>query len=449
MKNWKQTLGLVREMHLHFLLAGVFAASLYPLAALLCSGRPRQAFLTSVLTGIPIGLTWLGMLLTVISRKFFFRSPQKFWWSCRLVTIVLLVAFGLAASSFGWLFGVLCGCMAAVAFYGGIRLSFLPLQEMTNPYCLVGICLWHLVFRGLDWLLDAAVFQLPSYVILLLTAGLFVIVHNQNALERVLHGRDNETWELPREIRSSNGRMLGLFGGIAVLLAFFCRPLGRLLRYLWHQCSIMLLHFLVREGDGETTPTEYVRETTPVVTEMTQQQRVPEWVISLVCVLFLFGVLALMIWKRREIRDGLHQCFCRLFGLLQQKFRKKLPGALPAETGAYCDYMGELDATAISNPLRKRSRRSWERQFARYHKLPMAEKRYRLGYQLALERLPEELRKPWRSPGEILQTVGANDPVWILVTEGYNQVRYGGVLPESAAFSALDVLLCRLAGKRF
>ena len=92
--------------------------------------------------------------------------------------------------------------------------------------------------------------------------------------------------------------------------------------------------------------------------------------------------------------------------------------------------------------------RSWKKAYRRYCKLSQGAERFRLGYALLLAKLPEDAARPSDSPAEIfasLRVTFAEQEYtlsqWETVTNAYNALRYGDVLPEREAFLAMDMLL--------
>ena len=122
------------------------------------------------------------------------------------------------------------------------------------------------------------------------------------------------------------------------------------------------------------------------------------------------------------------------------------------EDGAYCDYVEDLitQEKAVVKPELPQTRRRWNRVYRRYLHMPLDAARYRLGYALVLAQLPEEMALPSDSAVEILEKLrqfGLADSSWELVTEGYDNVRYGEIQPDGTAFAALDEVLRQLHSK--
>lgn len=117
--------------------------------------------------------------------------------------------------------GLLCGAYGiatAACFWGGTKLVMLPLERMTHPYVLIGIAALDCVVGFLLYLSSSS---LPAWITLLLFGAdccFFAWMHNGHAVESLLSGRGNESWEMPKEIRRSNFRLMGIF----VLLARCC-----------------------------------------------------------------------------------------------------------------------------------------------------------------------------------------------------------------------------------
>lgn len=282
-------------------------------------------------------------------------------------------------------------------------------------------------------------------------AALFALIHNRDAMERMLSGRDGDTWELPTEIRKSNGKLMGVLCGIGLLLVLCSRPLAKVMRWAWRLLYTAVwyaLRWLLSRGSQEQTA-ELPEDTSKQVMQL-QQSGAAGWIRLVIELVLLAAVLVLVIWKRREIGDALLSAWYSLRRWIQQHLRKNHAEQRNDRHEAYCDYVEDLltaeqPAPSVAALYR---RRDWKKAYRRYQRLPEQAERFRLGYALLLARLPEEVALPAASPAEILNhlsTGGEQEtlPQWNTVTEAYTALRYGEILPEHRAFAAMDTLLKR------
>lgn len=435
----------IKGMRLHFLLGAAFAAALYPLDALLCTLSGRSGLRLILLTVLPVLLVWMGMLTAIFLRRMYrkrFRRFRLIVWS--LTAVIASLCWMLLPLPVKLLRLIYCAA-ACGSFYGGIRFCYIAVEDLTGPYVFTALCLWNVLVCGGAFLLHASFSLLPVVLILTGTVMIFAVIRNRIALESILHGRDGELWELPREIRSSNTGLLFLLCGIGTVLICCCRWLAKLLLLLWNivtRGALRLFTWLMSQGGGDV-PEESVAEELSSAPMPIQENGSSAWLRILVYAVLFAGLLGLIFWKRREIADGFLQLWRSLCRWVREKLNRSY-GDTANEAAAYCDYVEDLLTAEQTRSDRHISlRKKWKRHYRQYCRMPENAARYRMGYGLALERLPEELCMDSDSVEEILQKLHEQGcmPEWDAVSECYNHVRYGEQLPAAADFMVLNSLL--------
>ena len=347
---------------------------------------------------------------------------------------------------------VLWGILAGGCFFGSARLVFHPLEHLAHPNVFVGLCLWDCFTGFLLYLSHAKLPFVPVMLLFAANAALFALIHNRDAMERMLSGRDGDTWELPTEIRKSNGKLMGVLCGIRAAS-------GAVQPDRWQkscvgrggcctrQCGTLCVGCFSRGSQEQTA--ELPEDTSEQVMQL-QQNGAAGWIRLVIELVLLAAVLVLVIWKRREIGDALLSAWYSLRHWIQQHLRKNHAEQRNDRHEAYCDYVEDLLTAEQPAPSAAAlyRRRDWKKAYRRYQRLPEQAERFRLGYALLLARLPEEVALPAASPVEILNhlsTGGEQEtlPQWNTVTEAYTALRYGEILPEHEAFAAMDTLLKR------
>ncbi len=232
-----------------------------------------------------------------------------------------------------------------------------------------------------------------EYLLFAANAALFALIHNRDAMERMLSGRDGDTWELPTEIRKSNRKLMGVLCGIGLLLVLCSRPLAKVMRWAWQLLYTTVwyaLRWLLSRGSQEQTA-ELPEDTSEQVMQL-QQNGAAGWIRLVIELVLLVAVLVLVIWKRREIGDALLSAWYSLRHWIQRHLRKNHAEQRNDRHEAYCDYVEDLLTAEQPAPSAAAlyRRRDWKKAYRRYQRLPEQAERFRLGYALLLARLPEE-----------------------------------------------------------
>lgn len=438
------------KMVLHFLLVTAFAAAGYPLIVLLCCRSGHSLWFALFLTALLILAAWIGMLHILFLRRQYRKKPYLVNGTIWAVAVLLFLTgiFFLPFSSV-FLRGVY-GIAAGGCYFGASRLVFQPTENLTHPYVFSGLCIWVAFLGILLYFCHADGSLLPIILILAGNAVLFAVSHNCSALEQMLYSRGEVQWELPHEIRRCNRHLMVLLCLLGIGLLCFYRPVAKLLRQLWRWIYTGIWYFLywLLSIGSNSAEDMSLSEAAMEVRMPVQQNTVAQWISLGISAVVCAVLLVFLIWKRRTIHSVLVQRWCALRRWLEAHF-KKVPLSLEEEHGAYCDYMENLsEERGISSvAINKVPRHKWKRVFRRYRHMPRNAARYRLGYALLLERLPEHLACPSDSTGEILQKLcaaGETDKQWKSVTDGYDAVRYGEQEPSEKDFAALDALLQKM-----
>ena len=436
---------------LHILLITFLTATFYPLIRLFGAWSGKDNLFSLGLTGVLLLCTWSGTLYMLLFRRGYAKRPRlingSLWGVTALVFLVCCCFVPFPSNMVRFLYGAI----AAGCCFGGARLVFHPLEHLAHPYVFAGLCIWHIFIGVLLYLNHAAANVLFFVIIFICNAALFAVVHNGNAMEQMLLGRDDEVWEMPQEMRRSNRKLMGILCGSGVLLLLSYRFLAKGLRWLWRWIYTGLWYGLRRLlSFGSSAEQVEAPENPPEQLMELPQNTQNVWIRLVIELVFGVGILVLVIWKRREIGTMLAEGWCAFRRWVGTHLRKNHAAAESGSSGAYCDYVEDL---LTSEPSQKnirmqfRSRHRWNQAYRRYRHMPFDCVRYRLGYALALACLPEEIAKPSDSPVEILthlQKSGETIPAWEMVTEAYCQARYGEMKPNREAFLALDRVLCEL-----
>lgn len=441
-----------KKIWLHFGLVTALAAAVYPLTVLLSCWGGRSYLLAGGMTVILTVLSWLGMLHMLLLRRQYRKKPRIVNLSLWAVSVLLFVGSVIFAPYPTVFLRALYGIAAGGCYFGASRLLFQPIERIAHPYVFTGLCLWDL-FTGLliHWWDESASF-LVTAIILVVNAMLFALVYNMDSLERMLRSRGEGAWEMPKEIQRSNAKLMAVLCSLGVVLLCCYRPLAKLMGWLWRRIYTgvwYLLRWLLSLGSSDAV-SELPEDTSKQLIPL-EQNGASDWIRLIFEAVILVSLLALVIWKRREIWHGLIQCWCSLRRWIAAQLGKTrhMP---QEEDGAYCDYVEDLitQEKAAVKPELPQTRRRWNHVYRRYLHMPLDAARYRLGYALVLAQLPEEMALPSDSAVEILEKLrqfGLADSSWELVTEGYDNVRYGEIQPDGTDFAALDEVLRQLHSK--
>ncbi|WP_295214668.1 hypothetical protein [Ruminococcus sp.] len=441
-----------KKIWLHFGLVTALAAAVYPLTVLLNCWGGRSYLLAGGMTVILTVLSWLGMLHMLLLRRQYRKKTRMVNLSLWAVSALLFVGSVIFAPYPTVFLRALYGIAAGGCYFGASRLLFQPIERIAHPYVFTGLCLWNL-FTGLliHWRDESASF-LVTAIILVVNAMLFALVHNMDSLERMLRSRGEGAWEMPKEIQQSNAKLMAVLCSLGIVLFCCYRPLAKLMGWLWRRLYTgvwYLLRWLLSLGSSDAV-SELSEDTSKQLIPL-EQNGASDWIRLIFEAVILVGLLALVIWKRREIWHGLIQCWCSLRRWIAAQLGKTrhMP---QEEDGAYCDYVEDLitQEKAAVKPELPQTRRRWNRVYRRYLYMPSDAARYRLGYALVLAQLPEEMALPSDSAVEILEKLrqfGLADSSWELVTEGYDNVRYGEIQPDGTDFAALNEILRQLHSK--
>ena len=436
---------------LHLLLITALSAALYPFPLLLAIWSGSAGWTAPVMTAALVLCVWLGTLYILLLRRQYARHPRWVNGGVWALTLLLCVLGSLFAPYPTRLAQVLLGIAGGCCFFGGARLVFHPLEHLVHPNVFVGLCLWDCFSGFLIYLTGERLPFLPMVLLFAANAALFALVHNRDAMERMLSGRDGDTWELPTEIRRSNGRLMGILCGVGLALVLCSRPLARGMRWLWrwiYTGFFYALRWLLSLGSSSDTAEEIPESARDKLMELPQNST-SGWVRLVIELVLLAAVLALVIWKRHEIGDAIATAWLSLRQWLRSHLQKNHAAQENQNGGAYCDYVEDLlyhEKTAVDT-VTLQSRRNWKKASRRYHRLPHGAERFRLGYALLLAKLPDDAARPADSPAEILEHLQILLPEesslsqWETVTQAYSALRYGEIQPEENAFLAMDALL--------
>ena len=244
---------------LHLLLITALSAALYPFPLLLAIWSGSAGWTAPVMTAALVLCVWLGTLYILLLRRQYARHPRWVNGGVWALTLLLCVLGSLFAPYPTRLAQVLLGITAGGCFFGGARLVFHPLEHLVHPNVFVGLCLWDCFSGFLIYLTRVKLPFLPMVLLFAANAALFALVHNRDAMERMLSGRDGDTWELPTEIRRSNGRLMGILCGVGLALVLCSRPLARGMRWLWrwiYTGFFYALRWLLSLGSSSDTAEE-------------------------------------------------------------------------------------------------------------------------------------------------------------------------------------------------
>ena len=281
---------------LHWLLVTALVAALYPFPVLLRVWSNGAQWTAPVMTAALAGCAWLGMLYILLLRRQYARHPKWINGGVWAITLLLCVAGCLFAPYPARLAQVLWGILAGGCFFGSARLVFHPLEHLAHPNVFVGLCLWDCFTGFLLYLSHAKLSFVPVMLLFAANAALFALIHNRDAMERMLSGRDGDTWELPTEIRKSNGKLMGVLCGIGLLLVLCSRPLAKVMRWAWRLLYTAVwyaLRWLLSRGSQEQTA-ELPEDTSEQVMQL-QQNGAAGWIRLVIELVLLAAVLVLVI----------------------------------------------------------------------------------------------------------------------------------------------------------
>lgn len=436
---------------LHLLLITALSAALYPFPLLLAIWSGSAGWTAPVMTRLLVLCVWLGTLYILLLRRQYARHPRWVNGGVWALTLLLCVLGSLFAPYPTRLAQVLLGITAGGCFFGGARLVFHPLEHLVHPNVFVGLCLWDCFSGFLIYLTRVKLPFLPMVLLFAANAALFALVHNRDAMERMLSGRDGDTWELPTEIRRSNGRLMGILCGVGLALVLCSRPLARGMRWLWrwiYTGFFYALRWLLSLGSSSDTAEEIPESARDKLMELPQNST-SGWVRLVIELVLLAAVLALVIWKRHEIGDAIASAWLSLAAVVPVASAKE--PRRPGKPERRC-ILRLCGRSAV--PRKNGSRHSHtakpsqlEKGVPSLSRLPHGAERFRLGYALLLAKLPDDAARPADSPAEILEHLQILLPEesslsqWETVTQAYSALRYGEIQPEENAFLAMDALL--------
>ena len=175
---------------LHLLLITALSAALYPFPLLLAIWSGSAGWTAPVMTAALVLCVWLGTLYILLLRRQYARHPRWVNGGVWALTLLLCVLGSLFAPYPTRLAQVLLGITAGGCFFGGARLVFHPLEHLVHPNVFVGLCLWDCFSGFLIYLTRVKLPFLPMVLLFAANAALFALVHNRDAMERMLSGRD-------------------------------------------------------------------------------------------------------------------------------------------------------------------------------------------------------------------------------------------------------------------
>lgn len=426
---------------LHFILLTVFAWSSVSFFLLMGSLSGKSCAFSWICAGVASVVAWGGMGLRVLIGVWFPKKPkpQNLTLYGMTLLIGLLGAWLLPLDS--WFLKVIGGLVYAGVLFGGARLLLLPFEKLYHPYVYTGVALWH-VFWGVVWKLmvhQAGIWQI--ILMLILVTVLFAVANNAGAMQYLVQGKTEKTLKLPTEIRKSNRLCMLIFLGIGLCLILFTKPLASGICYGLTQLLsgiVMLMHWLSHVDSGEE-----IEET---ATETQQSENVSEqinqypWIYDVVCVLMIGLLLFLLIRFRKEIGQAVSNWIHGLITWIRKKLYHEMATQERGESGAYCDYVEELQsvpvqAEKLQSPRQKK--RQWNRLYREFQRQTDGIERYRLGYQLLLCCLPQEVE--CCTVQEICVMQQDYPELWEAVSNLYDQVRYGEI--SVSEFDSLEKLV--------
>lgn len=173
---------------LHLLLITALSAALYPFPLLLAIWSGSAGWTAPVMTAALVLCVWLGTLYILLLRRQYARHPRWVNGGVWALTLLLCVLGSLFAPYPTRLAQVLLGITAGGCFFGGARLVFHPLEHLVHPNVFVGLCLWDCFSGFLIYLTGVKLPFLPMVLLFAANAALFALVHNRDAMERMLSG---------------------------------------------------------------------------------------------------------------------------------------------------------------------------------------------------------------------------------------------------------------------
>lgn len=434
------------------LIAG-FAAALYPIPALFIVRENQNTSLALWITGMLILAAWLGTALQLLLFSRYRKHPRLIACSFWLGTILLLAVgtYGLPYPAMR--FRVYCGILLGGCFYAGTRLAIQPLERLSRPFVRIAVCTVDVVLGLICRVYDPEMSIIPILCILIGNAILSLLANNLQAFEQLLFRDRAKIQKVPKEIHRSNFRMMAILCVICAAIPLLGVPAARLLRWIgcWIAVGAWYLLYWLFASKNDTTEETAPPETVTAQLQTVEQNTAADWVWLITEIVVGVSVALLVIWKCREIGHAIQDAWHGLRRWAAMRFgRKTVP---QEEAAAYYDKVEDLWTTGADKilPQRTMTRRSWNRSYRRYLRMPQQAARYRLGYALALARLPEDLAHDSDSTGQILvhlQKTGRAEPYWFDVTDHYDAVRYGAYAPCAADFVALDAMLREMKDSR-
>ncbi|MFR6496701.1 MAG: hypothetical protein ACLUOF_10245 [Ruminococcus sp.] len=213
---------------LHLLLITALSAALYPFPLLLAIWSGSARWTAPVMTAALVLCVWLGTLYILLLRRQYARHPR--WvnggvWALTLLLCVLGSLFARIPHAWRRFFWV---SLPAAAF----RRRTAGLSSAGTPGASQRVCRavpMGLLSGFLIYLTGVKLPFLPMVLLFAANAALFALVHNRDAMERMLSGRDGSTTpgNCPRRFAATAGSWGSLVVGLALVLC--SRPLANAL----------------------------------------------------------------------------------------------------------------------------------------------------------------------------------------------------------------------------
>lgn len=421
---------------------------LYPLVLLLQAWSGSNFWGSLVMMAGLLSAAWLGTGYVLWLRRLYARHETVMRLLEVGISLGLICLCGVLMPYHSWVLRISYGLLLGSCFLGGTRLVFRPLSDWMHLYSYLAFCLETVAVVILLYLGASPVSRLPLLVVFVWETVVLTLHQNRKAFSALLIDRDGAASAIPEELRKNNRRQMCLFLLLGLALVCGCGLLAAGLRQLGQlilRGLAVILRWLL--ASDETQSSEDVPSVSPEPAALSDETA-PSWLSAALGVGLLVIFLALVIWQRRAIGAWL------LYGWesLQRWVRQRLScrRSSPAQShGIYCDYVEDLLQTDAM-PHAKKSLLSphiyrWQRTYRHYRRMSPSAEKFRLGYRLLLEKLPEGLVCASDSPNLILQKWeahrGTADAAMTAVTQTYMDVRYGDISPEENAFVPLEQLL--------
>ena len=369
----------------------------------------------------------------------------------------------LAAGSFflfgaGLLPGVPVAAACLAAFVIGDRLVILPYDAAASRFFFVTALASYLLGGTVLFVLDFSFGFEGSYLPLALMLFAVLAIHelacNQAQIDFLMQRRGHRMDQLPSRIRRYNLALVLLILLVILCGLLFYRPIGSallLIGEVLRQAVILLLRgigwlmslFTFEESSGEEAVME-PQEMFPMEGEESGANS--DWVIV---VLFLL-LVALAVWKRREILAAIRRTIAALWEKLRGLVTVRRREASGEEEPGYFDTVEELSRERQGFRLFTPSAaRVWKRDLRALRRLPEGSGKLRAGYALLARGLALTGVKvrPSDTPAELLALASSASlgPESELAVAAYEEVRYNDREATAAQSAAMQTLLAALA----